>query len=221
MDHPPRSNERPHTGHPKDRAQRRSARRQRTSVVESRSSSPRPEPVVDEPVRAVREESTARGATPAPVSTAGSRTNTAPSPMPNPGGAAITVDLLHDLWPKIRLDIKARDRRIEALLSSCDPADVNGSAITLVTSYKFHWEKMNEDASRELIESVIGRLVNQTVTVTTEIRGANGASPSSAPRDISSSTTAGSRRSRNRTTQGRAIARRSDGNRRRQASLRC
>lgn len=84
----------------------------------------------------------------------------------------ITVDLLHDLWPKIRLDVKARDRRIEALLSSCDPAQVDGSSITLVTSYKFHWEKMNEDATRELLQNVIGRLVNQTVTVTTQMRGA-------------------------------------------------
>ncbi len=96
-------------------------------------------------------------------------------------GNPITVDLLHDLWPKIRLDIKARDRRIEALLSSCDPASVNGASITLVTSYKFHWEKMNEDASRELVESVIGRLVNQSVSITTEIRVANGTSPSQTP----------------------------------------
>lgn len=98
------------------------------------------------------------------------------TPIVATNGTPITVDLLHDLWPKIRLDIKARDRRIEALLSSCDPASVNGTAITLVTNYKFHWEKMNEDASRELIESVIGRLVNQTVSVNTEIRGANGGS---------------------------------------------
>ncbi len=47
-------------------------------------------------------------------------------------------------------------------------------AITLVTNYKFHLEKMNEDSARELVESVIGRLVNQPVSVSTEIRGANG-----------------------------------------------
>jgi DNA polymerase-3 subunit gamma/tau len=87
----------------------------------------------------------------------------------------ITVDLLHDLWPKIRLDVKARDRRIEALLSSCDPANVTGSSIVLITSYKFHLEKMNEDSARSLVEGVIGRLVNQTVTVRTEMRGATNA----------------------------------------------
>ena len=80
--------------------------------------------------------------------------------------------MLHDLWPKIRLDVKARDRRIEALLSSCDPASVSGSSIVLITNYKFHLEKMNEDAARDLVEGVIGRLVNQTVSVRTEMRGA-------------------------------------------------
>jgi len=91
---------------------------------------------------------------------------------------AITVDLLHDLWPKIRLDVKARDRRIEALLSSCDPASVNGSSIVLITSYKFHLEKMNDDDSRSLIENVISRLVNQPVSVRTEMRGATGSAHS-------------------------------------------
>lgn len=96
-------------------------------------------------------------------------------PVSSPG--PITVDLLHDLWTKIRLDVKARDRRIEALLSSCDPAGVDGSSITLITSYKFHLEKMNEDATRELLENVIGRLVNRTVSVKTEMRGASPVQP--------------------------------------------
>lgn len=146
---------------------------------------PRPaEPIrVDRPVRPQESrQAPSRQVTDSPVP------EPVPSVAPVPGGAGnpITVELLHDLWPKIRLDIKARDRRIEALLSSCDPADVNGAAITLVTSYKFHWEKMNEDASRELIESVIGRLVNQPVSVSTEIRGTNGTTSQSgaAPQQV-------------------------------------
>lgn len=102
---------------------------------------------------------------------------TSPTPTPAISGA-ITVDLLHDLWPKIRLGVKARDRRIEALLSSCDPAMVNGSSIVLATNYKFHLEKMNEDVARGLVEGVIGRLVNQTVSVRTEMRGASAPSHS-------------------------------------------
>jgi hypothetical protein len=97
---------------------------------------------------------------------------------PSAISGVITVDLLHDLWPKIRLDVKARDRRIEALLSSCDPAMVNGSSIVLVTNYKFHLEKMNEDVARELVEGVIGRLVNQAVSVRTEMRGTSAPSHS-------------------------------------------
>ena len=124
-------------------------------------SSPRPESP-SEPSRADQ-------MTPAP--------DGAPSARP-PLSGTLTVDLLHDLWPKIRLDVKARDRRIEALLSSCDPASVEGTAITLVTSYKFHWEKMNEEATQELLRNVIGRLVDRPVSVITEMRGASPARPS-------------------------------------------
>jgi DNA polymerase III gamma/tau subunit len=150
----------------------------------SQAAAPVAPPPIDRPVqsasppRAVRENPDS----PPPVETpprsghAAPKIDAAPAVAAAPADGAITVDMLHDLWPKIRLDIKARDRRIEALLSSCDPATVNGNEITLVTSYKFHWEKMNEDASRHLVESVIGRLVNQAVSVSTEIRGSNGSS---------------------------------------------
>ena len=83
----------------------------------------------------------------------------------------ITVDLLLDLWPKIRLDVRARDRCGEALLSRCDPASVNGSSIILCTNYRFHQEKLNQHTQRALLESVIGRLVNQPVSVTVELSG--------------------------------------------------
>lgn len=116
---------------------------------------------------------------PAPTSHVADTPSRASAAPPQISGA-LTVDLLHDLWPKIRLDVKARDRRIEALLSSCDPARVEGASITLVTSYKFHWEKMNEETTQDLLGNVIGRLVNQTVSVRTEMRGATPSPSSSA-----------------------------------------
>ena len=138
------------------------------------------ESVIGAPERATSPELTSRAVGEEPV---GQQPSVTPAPKPSPRqsseqtsapavSGAITVDLLHDLWPKIRLDVKARDRRIEALLSSCDPVSVNGASIVLITSYKFHLEKMNDDDSRSLIENVIGRLVNQPVSVRTEMRGA-------------------------------------------------
>ncbi len=132
----------------------------RTSQRTETPSTPRPVPTIE-----------ASPSVPPPASKPAPKAIEEDAPPARDSGS-ISVDQLHDLWPKIRLDVKARDRRIEALLSSCDPADVDGTKISLVTSYKFHWEKMNEDATRDLLQQIIGRLVGQPVTVTTEMRGA-------------------------------------------------
>ncbi len=86
-------------------------------------------------------------------------------------GDGLDVERLVDLWPRIRQDVKAVNRRIEALLSSIDPAVVNGSQITLVAAYPFHRDKLNTDDVRTLVEETISRLTGSRVTVTCVMRG--------------------------------------------------
>ncbi len=71
-----------------------------------------------------------------------------------------------DLWPKIRADVKAVNRRIEALLQQVDPAAVSGSQVVLVSPYEFHRNRVNTDEVRQVVENVIGRLVHTSVQVT-------------------------------------------------------
>jgi DNA polymerase-3 subunit gamma/tau len=148
-----------------------------SAVQENVTRAPERQAPPERPAPSIREEPAKHDDAEVSNSDSSQQIPTSQTPPPAISGA-ITVDLLHDLWPKIRLDVKARDRRIEALLSSCDPAMVNGSSIVLVTNYKFHLEKMNEDVARGLVEGVIGRLVNQTVSVRTEMRGASAPSHS-------------------------------------------
>ncbi len=93
-----------------------------------------------------------------------------PMPTPSEGGGAATVDQLADLWPRVRQDVKAINRRIEALLSSVDPAFVAGSQITLATPYPFHRDKLNADDVRAVVEQTISRILGSTVVVTTILR---------------------------------------------------
>jgi hypothetical protein len=86
------------------------------------------------------------------------------------GGATATVEQLADLWPRVRQDVKAVNRRIEALLSSVDPAFVVGSQITLATPYPFHRDKLNADDVRVVVEEAISRLLGGAVAVTTILR---------------------------------------------------
>jgi len=78
----------------------------------------------------------------------------------------LTLATIVDLWSKIRADVKAVNRRIEALLQQVDPAAVNGTQVVLVSPYEFHRNRVNTDEVRQVVESVIGRLVNANVQVT-------------------------------------------------------
>src|SRR4029079_8454900 len=84
------------------------------------------------------------------------------SAQPPSGGPSSTgdvdVDRIAELWPRVRADVKALNRRIEALLSEVDPVAVSGNAVTLAVPYPFHRDKLNSDDVRETVSGVISRL---------------------------------------------------------------
>jgi DNA polymerase-3 subunit gamma/tau len=94
-----------------------------------------------------------------------------PPPAPADGqpraasGAEVTLDVIVELWSKIRADVKAVNRRIEALLQQIDPVTVVGNKVFLVSPYEFHRNRMNSDEARTVVEDVISRLVKQRVQV--------------------------------------------------------
>jgi DNA polymerase-3 subunit gamma/tau len=86
------------------------------------------------------------------------------SPGASPG--ALSLERVVDLWPRIRADVKALNRRIEALLQQVDPAAVIGNKLVLVSPYEFHRNRVNSDDVRQVIEDVVGRLANGKIQVT-------------------------------------------------------
>jgi DNA polymerase-3 subunit gamma/tau len=84
--------------------------------------------------------------------------------------SAPPIDGLHleamvDAWPRIRADVKAVNRRIEALLQQIDPVAIAGNRVTLVSPYEFHRNRVNTDEVRLVIEEVISRIFKEKVTV--------------------------------------------------------
>jgi DNA polymerase-3 subunit gamma/tau len=106
---------------------------------------------------------------PAPVQSAPRSIQDSPARTAN--GSNLTVDQIAELWPRIRNDVKAVNRRIEALLASIDPIGVNGNQITLVAAYDFHRKRMNEDEARRVVEDAISRIVGWQVTIVCVMRG--------------------------------------------------
>lgn len=84
--------------------------------------------------------------------------------------AEITVMEIADLWPALRLELKASGgRRIEALLASTDPVAVRRNEIILATPYEFHRDKLNSVEARELLESCMSRLSGKAVKFRTHL----------------------------------------------------
>jgi hypothetical protein len=98
----------------------------------------------------------------APVPATPARTE---SPSAGSNGS-LSLPGLVELWPKIRNDVKAVNRRIEALLQQVGPAAVNGSQVVLESPYEFHRNRVNSDEVRNVVEDVLTRLLGQKVTVT-------------------------------------------------------
>ena len=82
-----------------------------------------------------------------------------------PVGGPLTLDLIVDLWSKIRADVKSVNRRIDALLQQVDPVTINGNVVVLASPYEFHRNRVNSDEARHVIEDVISRLVQLRVQV--------------------------------------------------------
>ncbi len=105
------------------------------------------------------------------------RNEPAPSPAPQrapataAGGGAYDIAQVADMWPRIRSDVKAVNRRIEALLSEVDPVAITESEITLAVPYPFHRDKLNSDDVRETVADVLSRNLGRRVTIACVLRG--------------------------------------------------
>ena len=111
----------------------------------------------------------------------------APAPTTSPSAAVpaaasgdITVEKIADLWNRIRDDIKAQDRKIEALLSSADPYRVEGDLVTIVAAYEFHAQRLSGDKERGMIADAISRQIGRRVRVDVVQRGQVGPASASA-----------------------------------------
>lgn len=80
-------------------------------------------------------------------------------------GGPLSLEVIVDLWSKIRADVKSVNRRIEALLQQVDPVTINGTAIVLASPYEFHRNRVNSDEARHVIEDVISRLVQRRMQI--------------------------------------------------------
>jgi hypothetical protein len=78
---------------------------------------------------------------------------------------SFNIEQIAELWPNVRADVKALNRRIEALLSEVDPVAITGNQITLAVPYPFHRDKLNSDDVRETVGGVLSRLLGRDISL--------------------------------------------------------
>jgi DNA polymerase III subunit gamma/tau len=87
------------------------------------------------------------------------------------------IEHIAELWPNVRADVKALNRRIEALLSEVDPVAISGTLITLAVPYPFHRDKLNSDDVRETVGGVLSRLLGRDISLQCILRSEMVAAP--------------------------------------------
>src|SRR5215217_5889180 len=90
---------------------------------------------------------------------------------------SLDIEQIAELWPNVRADVKALNRRIEALLSEVDPVAISGDQITLAVPYPFHRDKLNSDDVREIVGGVLSRLLDKEMSLVCILRSEMAATP--------------------------------------------
>jgi DNA polymerase-3 subunit gamma/tau len=118
-------------------------------------------------------ESVERSSVSAPAPVTPIRRDSLPTSQPaaaSTGDLGVDVAQIAELWPQVRADVKALNRRIEALLSEVDPVAISGKQITLAVPYPFHRDKLNTDEVRDTVTGAISRLLGKDVSLLCVLR---------------------------------------------------
>lgn len=96
---------------------------------------------------------------------------TTPRPPPSLGGGGrqagggtkhtkFSLEDLHGRWGEILKKVKPMNHSVEALLRSTKPVDFDGEKLTLEVFYQFHYDKLNTDKCRQIVEVSVGEAFN-------------------------------------------------------------
>jgi len=66
--------------------------------------------------------------------------------------STITLDNLLSKWPQLLTEVRKKNHGIVTLLSLCRPVEMEGSAVIVETTYKFHMEQLKLDRFSQIIE---------------------------------------------------------------------
>lgn len=66
--------------------------------------------------------------------------------------SSIDLDTFRSQWPQLLTEVRKKNHGIVTLLSLCRPVEMEGSAVIVETTYKFHMEQLKLDRFSQIIE---------------------------------------------------------------------
>ena len=76
-----------------------------------------------------------------------------------------TIEQVHALWPRIRQEVAALNRQVDALLFSVRPYRVAEDTLTIVATYDMHRSHLLKDDSRKVIEAALLQVLSHPYRV--------------------------------------------------------
>jgi DNA polymerase-3 subunit gamma/tau len=81
------------------------------------------------------------------------------------GNGPLTPGDVTERWQDFLNALRPQDLKLEALMRSCEPVDVDGDVIVLGFAHKFHRSKVEEDERRHLVEDALSDLFGRRLRV--------------------------------------------------------
>lgn len=88
---------------------------------------------------------------------------------PEENAPAIDLDSVQGTWNELLVRVKQHNHSLSFVLRSCQLLGVEGSTLRLVFKHKFHHDRLNEPAIRQLVEGLLNEISGRRLLIATAL----------------------------------------------------
>lgn len=90
-------------------------------------------------------------------------------PKTAPVKSVIEPGTIKNAWQELLVRVKQHNHSLSFVLKSCQFLGLDGSVLKLAFKHKFHHDRLNEPAIRQLVESLLGEITGQRIAIATTL----------------------------------------------------
>jgi len=84
-------------------------------------------------------------------------------------GVGLDPEVVNKAWQELLVRIKQHNHSLSFVLKSCQLIGVDGSTVRLAFKHKFHHDRLNEPAIRQLVEGILSEILGQRAVIATTL----------------------------------------------------